>query len=316
MAAGLDPRVLRYFVAVAEDLHFTRAAARVHVVQQALSREIRRLERQLGVRLFIRTTRRVVLAPEGEHLLPRARVLLALHDRTLGEMGELLEVHPLRVDLLAEGHTPVRVLRGARLLAPGVEFVARFHGGFGAAVGLLLAGRLDVAFGRCDGLVPPFPTDHLARTMVRLEPMALLLLEEHPLAARSEVPMAALRGTQIDASLGNEEAPEWVDLGVRLLTAFGAEPSPPHLHAEGLAETVQHLRSHGRPILTLVERPVAPGVVVRPLVDPVPVYRWTMAYRRDLKHDGLAALDTHIEQLAHTEHWREPPPNAWICETD
>lgn len=68
-------------------------------------------------------------------------------------------------------------------------------------------------------------------------------------------------------------------LAVRLLAAFGAEPSPQHLHAVGLEETVQHLRTHGRPILTLAERPIVPGVVVRPLTDPVPLYPWTIVYR-------------------------------------
>jgi DNA-binding transcriptional LysR family regulator len=316
MADELDPRVLRYFVAVAEDLHFTRAAARLYVAQQALSRDIARLERQLGVRLFTRTTRQVALTPEGERLLARARELLALHDQTLQELHDLDDSRPLTVDLLAEGHSPARLLRAARRRAPQVELVARFRGGFGAALPLLLAGRLDVAFGRSEGLGQPFPTAELARRLIRLEPLALLLSEEHPLAALAAVPLAALRGTQVDASVGNEHAPEWVDLAVQLLAAFGAEPSPRHLHAVGLEETVQHLRSHGRPILTLVERPIAPGVVVRPLTEPVPLYPWTMVYRRELRHPGLDALHASADRLARSERWLERPPDAWIPAPD
>jgi DNA-binding transcriptional LysR family regulator len=312
MGDELDPRVLRHFVAVAEELHFTRAAARLYVAQQALSRDIGRLERQLGVRLFIRTTRRVALTPEGERLLVRARELLALHDQTIRELHHLDVGRPLLVDVLAEAHTPTRVLRAARSRVPQAELVARFHGGFGAALQSLLAGRLDVAFGRSEGLGRPFPARQLARRPVRLEPMALLLPEEHPLAALEAVPLDALRGMQVDASVGNDVAPEWVDLAVGLLAAFGAEPSPPHLHAVGLEETVQHLRSHGRPILTLLERPVAPGVVVRPLVEPVPLYPWTMAFRRELRHPGLDALQASVDELAARESWLKVPPDAWI----
>jgi DNA-binding transcriptional LysR family regulator len=315
MTGELDLRLLRHFVAVAEELHFTRAAARLYLAQQALSRDIDRLERQLGVRLFTRSTRRVALTPEGERLLVRARELLALHDQTVQEVHRRGD-RALLVDLLAEGHTPTRVLRAARQHAPHVELVARFHGGFGAALQRLLAGRLDVAFGRSEGFGQPFPGKQLVRRLVRLEPLALLLPAEHPLAALDAVPMAALAGTQVDASAGNEQAPEWVDLGSRLLAAFGAQPSPPHPHAAGLEETVRHLRAEGLPILTLSERPLAAGVVVRPLTDPVPLYPWSMVHRRQLRHPALDALRAGADQLARDGHWLQPPPHHWIPEPD
>jgi DNA-binding transcriptional LysR family regulator len=316
MTGELDLRLLRHFVAVAEELHFTRAAARLYLAQQALSRDIARLERQLGVDLFTRTTRKVTLTPDGERLLVHARALLALHDQTLQELHGSDDRRPLLVDLLAEGHTPARVLRAARRQVPPTELVARFHGGFGAALQLLLAGRLDVAFGRSEGLGQPFPGDRLARRLIRLEPLALLLPAEHPLASLDAVPLAALRGTQVDSSAGNEQAPEWVDLGARLLAAFGAEPSPPHPHAAGLEETVRHLRAEGRPILTLSERSLAPGVVVRPLTDPVPLYPWTMIHHRELRHPALDALHAAADQLARHERWLEPPPAHWIPDPD
>ena len=314
MAGELDLRVLRHFVAVAEELHFTRAAARLYVAQQALSRDIGRLERQVGVRLFTRTTRRVALTTEGERLLVRARELLTLHDQTLEELNA--HGRPLLVDLLAEGHTPTRVLRAARQHVPHTELIARFHGGLSAALHQLLAGGLDVAFGRSEGLGQPFPNQQLTRRVVRLEPLALLLPAEHPLATLDAVPLAALRDTQVDVSAGNEQAPEWVDLGMRLLAAFGAEPSPPHPHAEGLEETVWHLHAEGLPILTLLERPAVPGVVVRPLTEPVPLYLWTMVFHRDLRHPGLDALQASADELARRERWLELPPGPWLPEPD
>jgi DNA-binding transcriptional LysR family regulator len=315
MTGELDLRLLRYFVAVAEELHFTRAAARLYLAQQALSRDIARLERQLGRRLFTRTTRKVTLTPDGERLLVHARALLALHDQTLQELHGPGEGRPLLVDLLAEGHTPTRVLDAARRHVPPTELVARFHGGFGTALSLLLAGRLDVAFGRSEGLDRPFP-GQLARRLIRLEPLALLLPVEHPLAVLDAVPLAALAGTRVDSSAGNEQAPEWVELGARLLAAFGAEPSPPHPHAAGLEETVRHLRAEGLPILTLSERSLAPGVVVRPLTDPVPLYPWTMVHHRELRHPALDALHAAADQLARRERWLEPPPDHWIPDLD
>jgi DNA-binding transcriptional LysR family regulator len=316
VAGELDLRLLRQFVVVAEELHFTRAAARLYLAQQALSRDIARLERQLGVRLFTRTTRKVALTPDGQRLLARARALLVLHDQTLQELHRPGGGRPLLVDLLAEGHTPARVLHAARQHASGTELVARFHGGFGAALSLLLAGRLEVAFGRSEGLGQPFPTSQLARRLIRLEPLALLLAAEHPLAALDAVPLAALSGIQVDISAGNNQAPEWVDLGARLLAAFGAEPSPPHPHAAGLEETVRHLRAEGLPILTLSERPLAPAVAVRPLTDPVPLYPWAMVYHHELRHPGLDALRAAAGQLARRERWLEPPPNHWIPQPD
>jgi DNA-binding transcriptional LysR family regulator len=316
MTGELDLRLLRHFVAVAEELHFTRAAARLYLAQQALSRDIARLERQLGVRLFTRTTRRVALTPDGERLLARAHALLALHDQTFQELHGPGGGRPLLVDLLAEGHTPARVLGAARQRALHAELVARFHGGAGAALSLLLAGRLDVAFGRSEGLGQPFPASRLTRRLIRLEPLALLLPADHPLAGLEVVPMAALAGTQVDTSAGNEQAPEWVDLGARLLAAFDAEPSPPHPHAAGLEETVRHLRAEGRPILTLSERPLVAGVVVRPLTDPVPLYPWAMVHPRELRHPALDALRAGADELARREHWLDPPPDHWLSDAD
>src|SRR5689334_6313133 len=82
---AFDLRALRAFVAVAEELHFTRAAERLYVAQPALSEQIRRLERDLGVRLLERTTRRVELTAAGEALLVRARRILAEADAALAD---------------------------------------------------------------------------------------------------------------------------------------------------------------------------------------------------------------------------------------
>lgn len=313
MEPELDLRLLRAFVAVAEELHFTRAANRLYVAQQALSRDIRRLETQTGARLFERSTRRVTLTADGERLLVHARSLLALNDAALGELRGV--TRPLLVDVIGEALTAARVIDAARLAAPQFEFTMRYGGGMGAALPRLLAGRIHVAFGRTEGLGPSFPAE-LTRRLVRYEPLALLIPADHPLAARVEVPLERLSGMEIDASVGNEDAPEWVDLAVSLLEAFGARPSAPHPHVIGTSETARHLQSHGLPILTMSECPPVPGAVIRPLVEPVPVYPWAMVYRGDAKYPELATLVSVVTDLAEMEGWEKAPEGAWLPDAD
>jgi DNA-binding transcriptional LysR family regulator len=305
----LDLRLLRSFVAVAEELHFTRAANRVHVAQQALSRDIRRLESQIGVPLFARSTRRVNLTADGERLLAHARSLLALNDAALAELRGA--TGPLLVDVIGEALTAARIVDAARLAAPQIEFTVRYGGGMGAALPKLLAGRLDVAFGRTDGLGRPFPTE-LTRRLVRYEPLALLIPDGHPLAALPEVPCDRLHGVEVDASAGNEDAPEWVDLAVSLLDAFGGRPSAPHPHVIGTRETARHLQSHRLPILTMSERPAVPGAVIRLLVEPVPAYAWAMVHRGDATHPALATLRSVATELAGEDRWERTPDGTWL----
>lgn len=172
------PRLLRAFLAVAEELHFTRAAARLFVAQQALSRDIRRLERELGAELFVRTTRQVSLTPDGERLLPYARRALDAHD-ALAAAFSGGPARPLLVDLNSDGTTAARVLERARELAPECELMARFESGLTWAASEILAGRLDVSFGRAAGLAPGVRAG-LSVQPVRYEPMALMLQASHP----------------------------------------------------------------------------------------------------------------------------------------
>jgi DNA-binding transcriptional LysR family regulator len=301
MAHDLEPRLLRRFLAVAEELHFGRAAARLFIAQQALSRDIARLEHQLGVRLFDRSTRQVSLTPEGERLRPRAAQLLAVHDDVLAELR--VGQRPLVVDVLHDGSAASRVLAAARNNASGHAFEARFH----------------VGFGRCPAQVL---TPDLVRRLVRFEPLALLLPDDHAWAARPAIAMSDLRGMTIDTSAGNPDAPEWVDLGALLVAAVGATAAPEHhpgmaaVAAGGADETAYHLRATGWPILTRVDVPRVPRSVILPLVDPVPLYPWSMVYGRALDHPALAELDRAVEQLASAEGWLRVPSDAWLAPDD
>jgi DNA-binding transcriptional LysR family regulator len=299
----LDPRLLRAFVVVAEELHFTRAAARLFVAQQALSRDIRRLEELLDVVLFDRTTRRVVLTADGRRLVPFARQVLDAQAALVAETAA--GVRPLVVDVVDENTLPARILGTARADS-GLAFVARFGGGLGAALPLLVGGQVDVAFGRVAGALVVGAGVRLESRRVGDEPVALLVAEDHALAGRSTIGSSELRGLEIDASVGNEAAPEWTEFALALLAEVGADPTPAHPHVVGPAETARHLREHGRPILTFADRSQVPGAVVVPIVDPVPTYPWSMIWRRGFSHPGVAALQAAAESIRDPSRRRAP----------
>ena len=112
MDLPVELRQLRYFVAVAEELHFGRAAERLHMSQSPLSRAIRELERELGLVLFVRTTRRVELTPAGTALLERARRALAEIDAAVDEARRAAEPDG---GVLGVGYTPFTRLQATRI---------------------------------------------------------------------------------------------------------------------------------------------------------------------------------------------------------
>jgi DNA-binding transcriptional LysR family regulator len=181
----LDTRLLRAFVAVADELNFTRAAERLFVAQQALSAQIQQLEGRLGVRLFERTTRKVSLTDAGEQLLPHAVATLAALDTAVGQLeaARRAESATLRVGLSGTAMVPV-VSATMRLFAerhPEVNLVVS-NAGLNQPTAGLKEGTVDVAFVR-----PPFLDVGLSVATVLTEERFAVLREDHPLAAREYV---------------------------------------------------------------------------------------------------------------------------------
>ncbi|MYX98689.1 LysR family transcriptional regulator [Streptomyces sp. SID486] len=313
--AHLDPRLLRAFVAVAEELHFTRAAAALYVAQQALSRDVRRLERELGAELFLRTTRQVTLTPDGERLLPHARRVLAAQDDLLAAFAAG-QGRPLLVDLNTTGLvTGRRVLLRARELAPGCELMARYESGLTGAAADLLAGRLDASFGRFAGLDAALRSG-LEQQPVRYEPMAVVLPEDHPLARLPEVPVSALAGETVYAGAGNPRTREWTDLALRLFGGRSVRLAPPQPLAVGDEEFGRVMAKTRTPVLAVVDFPPMPGTVRRPLVGPVPLSPVSLVWRKGLSHPGLDALRRAAAETARAQGWLTRPAGAWIPAAD
>lgn len=313
MPHDLDPRLLRAFTAVAEELHFTQAAARLYVAQQALSRDIRRLEVALGAELFARTTRSVRLTADGELLLPHARRVLAAHDELAAAFAAA--GRPLLVDIGAPVGTALRVLDEARAAAPELELTARFHSGLTGAAAEILTGRLDVSFGRVAGLAPA-AVSHLDHLPVRYERMAVLLPGDHRLAALPEVPLAALAGEALYAAAGNPHTAEWTDLAERLFEGRGIALAAPFPEIDGKDEFVRLVTKHRWPVLASTEFIDLPGFVLRPLTAPVPLAPVSMVWRRGLRHPGLDALRAAARRLSAAGGWLTRPPHSWLPAPD
>ncbi|MEV6779011.1 LysR family transcriptional regulator [Streptomyces syringium] len=310
MPHDMEPRLLRAFVAVADELHFTRAAARLYVAQQALSRDIRRLEQRVGGELFARTTRHVTLTAEGARLLPYARAVLAAYDELAAAC--VREERPLLVDVGAGVGVPSQVLTAAREAAPEQELIARYLSGLTGAAGEIVAGRLDVSFGRVAGLDPAVRA-RLDHQPVRYEPMAVLLPEDHRLAELREVPLGELAGETLYAAAGNPMTAEWTDLAERLFEGRGIRVAEPFPEIEGDEEFIRVIRKRGWSVLASVEFIDVPGMVLRPLVDPVPLSPVAMVWRKGLRHPGLDALRAAASGLAASRGWLERPVGAgWL----
>jgi DNA-binding transcriptional LysR family regulator len=304
----LDPRLLRGFLVVTEELHFTRAAARLYVAQQALSRDIRRLERELGAELFVRTTRQVTPTADGERLVPYARRVLEAQDALLSAFAGDGPERPLLVDVNSPGLVSGRVLDRARALA-------RFESGLTGAAGEILAGRLDASFGRFAGLDPAVRA-RLEQQPVRYEPMAVVLPEDHHLAGLDAVPLDALAGETVYAGAGNPRTREWTDLALHLFEGRGIALAPPAPVAVGADEFRRVMAKKRNPVLAVVDFPAMSETVRKPLVGPVPLSPVSLVWRKGLVHPGIDALRRAAGELAAEEGWLRRPADGWIPASD
>ncbi len=184
----MELRQLEHFVAVAEELHFTRAAARVHLVQSSLSASIRALERELGTPLFVRDSRRVVLTQAGRALLPAARRALTAadegHDAVAGVRGVLRgQLHIGAIQTLGVLDLPA-VLAALRSQHPGVT-IRLSHDAAPALARAAADAELDIAF--VDG---PVDQARLTRFDLGHDELVLAVPRGDPLANRATIDLA------------------------------------------------------------------------------------------------------------------------------
>jgi DNA-binding transcriptional LysR family regulator len=188
----MELRQIRYFVAVAEELHFGRAAARVHIAQPALSRQIRALEEQMGVRLFERDRRRVALTAAGASFLDESKLVLGQLDRAVeaARRADRGELGSLRIGYVPAvvGTSLPEIVRAFRKRFPGVD-VRLQEMNPAMQVDALLAERVDVGFVR-----GPVHEPALAVQTVLEEPLVAALPLGHRLGRHKRLAVAMLAG--------------------------------------------------------------------------------------------------------------------------
>jgi DNA-binding transcriptional LysR family regulator len=282
-------RYLRYFLAVAEELSFSAAARRLHVSQQALSRAIRQLERELGVSLFHRTTHCVALTTTGAALVPWARrSAVAAGDAfaTARRAGRGGHGPAVRVDLSWDNlRTGALILRQLRREHPRLP-VEQVLDGVPRGIEALQDGRLDALLGLATHCPP-----ELTAELVRLEPVLLGMAAGHELARHQAVPVELLADTSLLLP-ADDSAIEWVEF-VRFFCAQAGVVARrwPGTATCGSAAAAEVIRDGACVVPTLEWYEPPDDLVFRPLVAPIPLFPWSiMTFPQAPGQPGTAAL--------------------------
>jgi DNA-binding transcriptional LysR family regulator len=294
----MELRHLKYFVAVAEELHFGKAANKVHISQPPLSQQIRQLETELGTKLLHRTKRRVELTHSGRLFLQDARATLARADEAIarvkraqrGEVGHLsigwlpwsdFTALPSMVGKFCERYSDVH-LDMHYLAAP--ELMSALH-----------AGRIDVGF-----LLQPFDTAALRTELVVRHPLVVALPKTNKLSAMRQIRFSDLANERY-ILFKRDSSPGFYDYVISLC------------QREGVTLNVRHEASHTLTVLALVAAGLGvtllpfggdyarSGVTFRRLVPPPPFFEVALAWRQQNESPLLKRFIETIRQNRQTK---------------
>ncbi|WP_224282885.1 LysR family transcriptional regulator [Streptomyces sp. LS1784] len=310
----LDLAQVRAFVVAAEELHFGRAAGRLGISQQGLSKRVARLEAALGVRLLDRDARGVGLTEAGRRFLEPARRVLAQGERAVAAVG--CAARPLRIDVWGHLYAPMRTLAQAVDAAPGLQVEPVPGRDLPSVAAAVLRGEADAGFGRVHRL--PGNEGELTHRLVRLEPVDALLSTDHPLAGRDALRPDELRGSV----LRYPAAVDRLDFLTRFAARFGISHRVGSTNL-GLEHFVEQVRTDPA-CFSLVPAdgplPGRPGVRTVPLADPTPLYAWSLLWRTGPATDQHPRLDDLLRAFtteAARNRWLEyDPARDWLPDAD
>jgi DNA-binding transcriptional LysR family regulator len=297
----VELRQLRYFVAVAEELHFGRAAERLHIAAPSLSQQIKTLEAGLGVALFERDRRHVTLTSAGRLLLPDARQILAMaaaaQHKLAGTAGPLRfgYVSWLPDELVSSAHSDLRI----------DEWVMPSH----VQIARVLDGGLDAAIAWASAA-----NDRLDHQLLWAEPLVAVV----PARVTEESISAEELTVLVDADLTSWDA--WNQFAVDFVDAAGCRLV--RIDDGGItgAGFHQHCQRLGAPALASPKRhgvPLPSGLRTRPIRDPTPLWCWSLVTRADDDRPAILALREHAAALTHAAGLHLLPDGAvWAPPAD
>ena len=302
----MELRHLRYFVAVAEELHFGHAANRLHTSQSSLSQQVKNLEKELKVDLLRRVKRRVELTSAGTRFLREARGILAAAERAAGSARETAREEAQGFVIGISPETDWQFLGNALRLfrehAPSVEVLFQ-NLAPEAQIGALKGGRIDIGF---VGL--PIEAAGIVSEVTGRERLVAAIPEKHPMARNSSIPLRDLSG-EAYTLWPRHLSPGRYDL---LLSIFRQAGFGPPIAMEGdlpSTQTVLGMVAAGLTVALVdsaLKQRATPGVVFRPISDRGVFTESGVIYRRE---DPSPLLASFLHEVRLTPRRREIVPS-------
>ncbi|GAB3573387.1 LysR family transcriptional regulator [Amycolatopsis endophytica] len=279
----MNLEAVRAFVAVTERGQFRYAADELGISQQAVSKRIAALERDLGVTLLHRRPTGATTTLRGAAFLPQAREVLRVVQRAVDSVRRTDE--PLRVGVLSHDLAPAGLLRRFRRRFPDLAVETRVLGGARPVLAALDDGGVDAVFCRVTGTAQGI--EHRA---VHLEPLQVVVGHRHPLAAKGRV-----HPRELQPYPARVAGADWASFCGQFARDFAL-----HLDIAGAGELLDTIAA-SRTLITfagagtrLPERPVRRV----PLAEPAPRYPWSLAWRTGAGHPDLPTLVAHLPPAA------------------
>jgi DNA-binding transcriptional LysR family regulator len=299
----MELRHLTYFVAVAEELHFGRAAERLHLASPSLSQQIQSLERELGTQLLIRDRRHVELTPTGRQFLTDAREVLSAAARAFDRAREGGGELPLRLGYVSWLPSEVTAMRDPWVRID--EWVLPSH----TQAARVSEGSLDLAIAWTEEA--DLRRLNLAAYALWYEQLEAVMPRAYPAARLASVPAAEV------SVLVAVDAASWSSWN-RYAYAFAeaSQSSVTKIDDGGIVGPAffDHVTRLRRPVLDSPKRQVAPmppTLTRRPVRSPVPVWEWSLLRRADDTRPLVARAAQTLIDHASAAGWRTPPSEPY-----